>query len=656
MLVRLKIPKTIQWVFKIFIIYFFIFTFFRIITLLAFKPSDLLFIETVPCFALGILFDLRWISFLLLPIILFSFSIRLTPFYSVRNKIWWSWYLAFTTLFILFFFAADIGNFAYNKTRINASALNFVEDASISFSMLWQSYPLFWMILGLVITVLLIRLFFKRTHSIVIAKTDGLGIPYRRNWFVLTTALLTLFIYGNFGRAPLKWQNAFVFQDNFKSYLALNPFQNFFTTLKFREPLFNEDAARNDFSIMSDFLQLPNSAKFNYTRNVLPRSKSLESKPNVVLVMCESFSMYKSSLSGNPLNATAYFNELTKEGLFFENCFTPHFSTARGLFSLLTGIPDVQLSKFSTRNPLALNQKTIINSFEDYSKMYLIGGNPEFNNFEGLIKNINDVQIFREKNYASPKLNVWGISDKNLFLESNKIFKKQEKPFFAIIQTSNNHRPFMIPDEDINMPFANYSLDTLNKYGFESLQEYKSFVYSDYCFKVFIEQAKKESYFHNTIFVFVGDHGVSGNAEKMYPSIWTEQKLTDVHVPLLIYAPYLIQPEKRKEVVSQIDVLPTIAGLMHQSYTNSTLGRDVLSSNKKENAAFIIHHDEGNISLMTDSFYYSRNLNLNTEQIISVYGKYYYSEKYIDSVKKKMAILTKAFYETSQWMIMNNKQ
>lgn len=656
MLIWLKLPKTLQWVFKIFIIYVIIFSFFRIITLAAFKPSDILFIETIPSFGLGLLFDLRWISFFLLPIVLCSYSIRLTPFYSDRNKTWWSWYLAVTTFFALFFFAADIGNFAYNKTRINASALNFVEDASISFSMLWQSYPLFWMLLGLVVTVLLIRWFFKRSHAIVISKTDGLGIPYRRRWFIITTILFSIFIYGNLFGPPLKWKNAFVFQDNFKSYLALNPFQNFFTTLKFRKPLYNEAAARNNFSIVAEFLQLSKGAKFDYSRNVLPRSKSLESNPNVVLVMCESFSMYKSSMSGNPLNATPYFNELTKEGLFFENCFTPHFSTARGLFALLTGIPDVQLSKFSTRNPLALNQKIIINSFEDYSKMYFIGGNPEFNNFEGLIKNISDVQIFTEKNYSSPKLNVWGISDKNLFLESNKIFKQQEKPFFAILQTSNNHRPFMIPTEDINMPFIHYSLDTLKMYGFESLQEYKSFVYSDYCIKAFMEQAKKEQYFHNTIFVFIGDHGVSGNAEKMYPNIWTEQKLTDEHVPLLIYAPYLIHSEKRKEVVSQIDVLPTIAGLIHQSYTNTTLGRDLLNPNKKNNAAFIIHHDEGNISLMKDSFYYTKNLNLNNEKFISVYGKQFSTRKHIDSTKKEMATLTKALYETAQWMIMNNKQ
>ncbi len=96
----------------------------------------------------------------------------------------------------------------------------------------------------------------------------------------------------------------------------------------------------------------------------------------------------------------------------------------------------------------ALKQHTIINNFEEYDKMYFLGGSPEFNNFQGLLKNIDGLQMHAEGTFRSPKMNVWGISDKNLFLEANKVFKKQQKPFFAIIQTADNHRPFMIPPED----------------------------------------------------------------------------------------------------------------------------------------------------------------------------------------------------------------
>jgi phosphoglycerol transferase MdoB-like AlkP superfamily enzyme len=408
---------------------------------------------------------------------------------------------------------------------------------------------------------------------------------------------------------------------------------------------------------MAEWMDLPVKDNFSYRREIFPERKALESKPNVVLVMCESFSMYKSSMSGNPLNTTPYFNQMADSGIFFEKCFSPHFSTARGLFALLTGIPDVQLSKFSTRNEAALDQHTIINNFEEYDKMYFLGGSPEFNNFHGLLKNIDGLQMHAEGTFTSPKMNVWGISDKNLFLEANKTFKQQQRPFFAIIQTADNHRPFMIPPEDNDFDKIIVPMDTLRKYGFESVNEFNSFRYSDYCFKKFIEAAKNESYFHNTIFVFIGDHGISGNAMATYPPVWTEQRLSDEHVPLLFYAPYLLTPQRRAETVSQIDVLPTIAGMMQQPYVNTTLGRDLLEPAKQNNYAFIIYHDEGKIGVVTDSYYFTKNLNFIEEHLYPVAGaELPYTSAEQDSIKKKLTNVTTAIYETGRWMLMNNKE
>ena len=432
--------------------------------------------------------------------------------------------------------------------------------------------------------------------------------------------------------------------------------QNFFTTLRFRRPEFNEQKARENFPLMAEWMQLPDKDVFSYHREIAPRSNALESRPNIVLVQCESFSMYKSTMSGNPLNTTPYFNSLCEKGIFFDRCFTPHFSTARGLFAILTGIPDAQLFKFSTRNPLAIKQHTIVNNFEGYSKHYFLGGSPEFNNFEGLLKNIDGLQMHSEGSFKSPKINVWGISDKDLFTEANEVFKKQGKPFLAYIQTSDNHRPYMIPAKDtadFKMLFV--ADDKLRRYGFESLDEFNSFRYSDYCFQKFIETAEKESYFHNTIFVFVGDHGVAGNADALYPSAWTDQRLTDEHVPLLFYAPYLLQPQKRSEVVSQIDILPTIAGMLHQSYVNTTLGRDLLDPEKKNNYAFITN-TAGKIGVVTDDFYFIKNLNFPDDKIVPLkYNNLSYTKAQRDSIQQKLSDFTSAFFETAKYMIMNNK-
>lgn len=656
MLNRYKIPKTILWVINLLIIFFFIFTLFRLVTYFAFEPHYLSFPDLIPSFFMGIQYDLRWIGIILLPIVVISMSPRLSPFYSSQNKKWWTWYLAIITFLVFFFFTADFINFYYNRTRLDAGAMNFAEDFSISMRMMFQTYPMVWMILGLIIAVLIFRWMYHRSHWMVINRTDGLKIPYRRKFFIISTVLLLFFIYGKFSWPPLGRSDSFRFKDSFKSYLAINPLENFFSTLKFRNPDGDEQKARAAFPVMAQWMQL-DAANFSYRREIAPRSNSLESKPNIVLVQCESFSMFKSSMSGNPLDATPYFNSLCKEGIFFERCFTPHFSTARGLFAILTGIPDAQMFRFSTRNPMAMTQHTIIDNFEDYSKHYFLGGSPEFNNFEGLLHNINGLQMHTGKDFKSPGINVWGISDKDLFLEANQVFEKQTNPFFGYIQTSDNHRPYTIPQADADFTPEYILNDSLKKYGFESLEEFNAFRYSDYCFKKFIERAKDEPYFSNTIFVFVGDHGVAGNAEAMYPPAWTEQRLTDEHVPLLFYAPGLLSPQVRKEVVSQIDILPTIAGMLHQPYVNTTLGRDLLDPNKKNNYAFITNA-AGGIGMVTDDYYFTRNINFPEATLTSLHNNGYtvYNKQQEDSIKHTLADFTNAFFETAKYLLVNNKK
>ena len=657
MLTKYRIPKTVLWVINLLLIFLLIFTIFRLATFFAFKPKGLSIVDLIPSFLMGAQYDLRWIAIILLPIVLVSMHYRLSPFYSAKNKRWWTWYLAVITFIVFFFFAADFGSFSYNQTRLDAGAMNFAEDFNISWRMMWQTYPMLWLLLGLVVAVIIFRWMYHKSHWRVINKTDGKGIPYRRKYFIVTAVVLVIFIYGRIGIKPLTWKESFVFRDNFKSYLALNPLQNFFSTLRLRHPEFNEQKAREVYPLMAEWMQLPEKKGFSWRRVVAPTSKAIESRPNVVLVMCESFSMYKSTMSGNPLNTTPYFDSLSQKGIFFERCFSPHFSTARGLFAIVTGIPDAQLFKFSTRNRLAQKQHTIIDNFEGYNKHYFLGGSPEFNNFKGLLANIDGLQMHTEGSFTSPKINVWGISDKDLFMEANDVFRKETKPFFAIVQTSDNHRPYMIPARDTAEFKQEYVDDeTLLKYGFESLEEFNTFRYADFCFKKFIQAAEKESYFHNTIFVFIGDHGVAGNAEQMYPAAWTDHRLTDEHVPLLFYAPYLLQPQKRPEVVSQIDVLPTIAGMLQQPYVNTTLGRDLLDPNKKNNFAFITN-TAGKIGMVNDDFYFIKNLNFPDEQLVPIqYTQKRYTKEQRDSIQQRLSNFTSAFFETARYMIMNNSK
>ncbi|MBS1575873.1 MAG: hypothetical protein JST09_11275, partial [Bacteroidetes bacterium] len=124
----------------------------------------------------------------------------------------------------------------------------------------------------------------------------------------------------------------------------------------------------------------------------------------------------------------------------------------------------------------------------------------------------------------------------------------------------------------------------------------------------------------------------------------------------LFYAPYLLEPKVHDEVVSQVDVLPTIAGLLHQPYTNTTLGRDVLATSAKNSYAFTIHHDEGRIGIITNSYYFEKNINFNDEELYSMDNSSLpFTKTQQDSIKSKMSEISTGIYETAKWMLMNNK-
>jgi phosphoglycerol transferase MdoB-like AlkP superfamily enzyme len=585
-------------------------------------------------------------------------SFRLfSPFHSDSARKGWAIFFGVAVYLLVLFYFIDFAHYAYLAQRLNASVLNYLEDAGISMKMVWQSYPVIrLLILLLVITYLIMwvrRILFRRVASGKPELYKGTRIV----WFVIFFLLFGLGIFGRINQYPLRWSDAFQLGDDYKAQLALNPFESFFNTLKYRHSNYDIKKVKNFFPLLSNYLNIPSSNpdSVNFRRMIQPKD-SLTVKPNVILVICESFSGYKSSMYGNPLNTTPYFNQLCNEGIFFERCFTPTYGTARGVWAVVTGIPDVEVANTASRNPAAVDQHTIINDYKDYQKFYFIGGSASWANIRGLLtNNISDLHLYEEEDFKASRVDVWGISDKNLMLEANKILATQTSPFFAVIQTADNHRPYTIPTEDANtFRLANFPIDSVKKYGFESLEEMNAFRYTDFSFQQFIEAAKKQPYFKNTIFVFVGDHGIVGNAGNMFPPAWTSMRLTSEHVPLLFYSPYLFKPARLHFPVSQIDVLPTIAGLCKIPYVNSTLGRDALDSSfADKHFAFIFDPDSRMVGAVNDSFFYRESFVSSHAEIAPIKN---IADTNSESNKQKLQQLTEAMFESAKYLLLNNKK
>ncbi|HTN38267.1 MAG TPA: LTA synthase family protein, partial [Arachidicoccus sp.] len=424
---------------------------------------------------------------------------------------------------------------------------------------------------------------------------------------------------------------------------------------------FDKDEVQKNYPLMADFLAVkhPDLKSLNYERIITPDTPNT-TPPNIVVVICESFSYVKSSMSGNELNPTPYFDSLSKEGIFFTRCFSPSVGTARGVWAVITGTPDVERSSTSSRNPGAVNQHTIINAFKGYDKSYYIGGSLSWANIRGLLENnIPGLKTIEQPDYEAPKINVWGVSDKHVFERANKDFSKATKPFFAVIQTADNHRPYTIPDEDkAQFKLVHYSQKEVLENGFTSLDELNAFRYTDFCYRHFIESAKKEAYFKNTIFVFVGDHGTKGDASKYYPDAWTNGSLVNMHVPLLFYAPALFPPETLNSFASQVDLLPTVAGLAKVNYKNTTIGRDLLSpdlrAHPERDGTFIYDPSNITIGYMHDSIYYFYNLTGN--QPAKTFNMYNNNPVHLtDSAGHYYRTMTNAIYQTTKYLLLNNK-
>lgn len=580
------------------------------------------------------------------------------PFHNILSRRIIKGWFYFVTFILVLFYALDFQHYDYLHQRLSASIINFAGDAKISFSMVMETYPVFTMLLFMALAIALMVLVINFTYRHV-ADKKYMGETLSKFFIgLMFTLLLGLGIFGRINQYPLRWSDAFSFEDDFKANLALNPVQSFLSTLQFRNSGYNIELVKKYYPLMRQYLGVTGEGELNFTREFAVSDSAR--KRNVVIVICESFSAYKSTMYGNPLNTTPYFDSLSRGGVFYDRCFTPSYGTARGVWATITGIPDVEYPNTSSRNPSYVDQHSIINDYEGYSKYYFIGGSSSWANIRGLLtNNLKNINLLEEENFKAARVDVWGISDKRLFLEANHTFAKEKNPFIAVIQTADNHRPYTIPEEDKSeFNLVNYPLDTLKKYGFENNNELNAFRYTDFSFKKFIEAASKEKYFDNTIFVFVGDHGVRGDAGAEFGPAWQSAGLTIHHVPLLFYAPGILPSQRIHDVCSQTDVLPTVSSVAGINFTNTTLGRNLFdTSNKKlafPHTAFIFDPTINQIGMVTNDAVYTKSLISNNEEIVSIEQKM--SEENLKQYEKPLRELTEAWYQTAKYLLYNNRK
>lgn len=539
-------------------------------------------------FGIGLRFDLRLAILLVLPLALLAWL----PRWNMIGLRWLRWigrvYVVVALTVVALIYIVDFGHYAYLGVRINATVFRFVEDASISAAMVWQTYPVVWITLGWLGAVAVVAALLVWLESFTLDRPATVVTGWSAAWGGGVVAIAALF--GILGRVdninvenptPLRWSDAFFTGDNQIGALGLNPVIFLYDTLKFPAERYDKALVREYYPVVSRYLgtDQPDSTALRFDRIHAPQAHALPHRPNVIFVMLESLGSSAVGAYGNPLNPTPNLDRLATQSWFFRHFFVPVSGTAKTVWASITGIPDVSREETATRNPLITDQFTVLNAFEGYQKLYSIGGNSGWANMNALIRrSIDDVRLYDEADWHSPLVDVWGISDLDLFKESDRLLRAlpRDRPFFAYIQTAGNHRPFTIPKQNDGFEVRKLPLEEVRRYGSLSLEQYNAVRLLDFNIGRLIEMAKAGGYYENTIFVFFGDHNTRITQLPHMPPAFEKLGLESNHVPLLIHAPGLIEPRVFEEAVGLADLLPTVAGLAGFEFSNRTLGRDIL--------------------------------------------------------------------------------
>ena len=615
---------------------------------------------------LGLRFDLRMVVVMIVPLFVFGWIKWLNPFnYTIVKNIYLVYLSVVFAVFALFY-VFDFGYYAYLHTRMDFSALRFLQNFDISAEMVWESYPVVWITLAYLATVALFAYLTNRLFTAISAQTPtnysiGKGIVIGFLAFIVVLVAG----YSKLSQYPLRWSDASFSKHPFAAQLAYNPIHYFLDTKKNGRVAYKKENVNKYYPLIAEYLGVdkPNIETLNFKRSI-KASEKFATKPNVVIVIMESFASYKTSLSNNPLNPSPHLKEIADNGLYFKNFYTPSTGTARSIYCTVTSLPDVELKGTSSRNPLIVNQHSVAEDFKGYAKSYFIGGSASWGNIRGMLnQSMDNLSLYEEKDYDEPRVDVWGVSDASLALEANKYLKEKKEPFFAIIQTSGNHRPYTIPDNAHGFKIkTDVSEAEAKKYGFGSVKEFNSFRFLDYSVGLFMSEAKKEPYYENTLFVFWGDHGISGFSGEHVSAGESASKLGlgQLRVPFVIFSPLLKEKKVYSRVMSEVDALPTIASFVGIPYRATTMGRDVFDSRyEKSRYAFSIEHSSNPmIGLIGEKYYYKTRADGTSAGLYDIFS----DEPLVDhsseneELTQKMRELTQGIYETSKYIPYFNKR
>ncbi len=586
---RRIVPAHLRFLIVVHILLLGIYSLFRYVTLIYNRPSYFFQADrTLPvgeAFRIGFAFDVTVASYaLLLPYVLLTFAyvrrglhVRLIKF--VR------FYCATVLLVSLIICAADVPYFNFFNSRLTTVAVSLKNTGQVLkyLATEFKYYPFIIIIIaciwgaGKLMRTIWNRAWTTNEHT-------------RRSQLMATGLATTIMLCGLWGGATPKrpdLKSATFSNDGFMNQLTLNPVHTWFDSyFDFDIQVFSIEKAtanvQKTLGITHQTMYSPIAREHHFDKPARPM--------NVVLVLMESMSADRMGVFGNPKNLTPGLDSLCRNSIFFDHSFSNGIHTNAGLYSSIYGMPIMMME-----HPMNNGHS----EFTDFTGLPVTlrdaGYHTEF--FCTHPKTFDNLDVFLQKNgfdylsdladYPPEKIaNSWGVGDETLLEHAFHTLDTlasdpNGKPIFATILTITTHPPFKIPAFTTFQPRSTDPIEI-------------TYEYSDWAIKNFIDSCAQQPWYQNTVFVFVGDHGVN----LPYPY---DVPLSYNHVPLIIHAPGLFKKGAvRHDLANQTDIYPTIMGLINQPYTQNTLGIDLF----REKRPFAMFSQDHKMGVVNDRYLY----------------------------------------------------
>lgn len=634
-----QIPAHIRLLFKLYGLNLVLFFFVRLFFYYVNQSNDVGNVsvsEKLLAFKRGVEFDTSvfcWIAFL--PVLLWSLA-------SVFNfsKLYAIGFYGFLILQLLYYFvaSANIPYFHQFGTHLNKNAFLWNENPTFAAGIIFGSFS-YWgyFILFFILAFVLIKPavnFFKTFNT---QNNYPLKWHAALIWFIVLSAFTVIGARGRvLERSGLQEGMGIVSQNSFINQIAINPNFTFWKSVIFSDEKKLYEAPKNiheSIAYARNYLDINSPYEENISRTI--KDSLTPHNYNFVIVVMESMCRFKMGYY-NGKNLTPHLNQLNKESVFCENFFSSGIHTFNGLFSTTTGYPSIyaeQPMKSYLKKPFD-GIGTLLHQ-QGYETYFYTTHDANFDNMQGFFTLNHFEHFISETDFDySQRESALGVPDHLLFdkLIETTNQRKSDKPFLQVVMTASDHGPWKIPT---NIPFTPNG---------ENPQD-NCTLYADWSIGRFMEQVKKTSWYNNTVFIFLGDHGLSmGHTYEM--------PLSYHHVPCIIHQPSLFKTDTIFAPCYQPDIPATVMGIIGAKCNNNTFGINIL----KEQHPYVVFSADDKIGCINNNgFYYYKTLS-NGETYLRKYKK-------LDPTNYKTSLKTKAdsmeknmmhIYETAEYFIQKN--